>query len=53
MESTSSFLDNIADRYASALYDLASEKKCIDKISSDLEIVKDHVKNCSRIGIGK
>ena len=43
MESTSSFLDNIADRYASALYDLASEKKCIDKISSDLKIVKEHL----------
>ena len=32
--------DLISDRYASALYDLASEKKIVDQILSDLNSLK-------------
>ena len=32
--------DLISDRYASALYDLASEKKIVDQIISDLNSLK-------------
>ena len=32
--------DFISDRYASALYDLASEKKIVDQILSDLKSLK-------------
>ncbi len=35
----------IASRYASALYDLASEKKNIDKVLSDLLILKEYIEN--------
>ena len=30
----------IADRYANALYELSSEKKCVDEVLSDLQILK-------------
>ena len=32
--------DLIADRYASALYDLASEKKLVDPVLNDLSLFK-------------
>ena len=32
--------DLISDRYASALYDLASEKKLVDPVLSDLSLLK-------------
>ena len=33
----------IADRYASALYELSSEKKCVDDVLSDLQILKKYI----------
>ena len=37
--------DIISDRYASALYDLASEKKCIDEILNDLDVIEKVMKD--------
>lgn len=33
-------IDLLADRYASALYDLANEQNCVDKVIKDLENIK-------------
>ena len=33
----------IADRYAHALYELSSEKKCVDDVLSDLQILKKYI----------
>ena len=33
----------IADRYANALYELSSEKKCVDDVLSDLQILKKYI----------
>ena len=33
----------IADRYAFALYELSSEKKCVDEVLSDLQILKEYI----------
>ena len=33
----------IADRYASALYDLSSEEKCVDEVLNDLFIIQDYI----------
>ena len=33
----------IADRYAFALYELSSEKKCVDDVLSDLQILKEYI----------
>ena len=35
--------DLISERYGSALYDLASEKKCIDSILNDFEVADHHL----------
>ena len=40
MASQKSTENLIADRYASALYELSSEKKCVDEVLSDLQILK-------------
>ena len=40
MTSKISSSDIISDRYGSALYDLASEKKCIDEILNDLDVIE-------------
>ena len=37
--------DLISDRYASALYDLTSEKKVVDNVLSDLENISEIIKN--------
>ena len=34
----------IADRYASALYELSSESKCIDEVLNDLLTVQEYIK---------
>ena len=39
--------DMISDRYGSALYDLASEKKCIDEILNDFDTVEKTMKESS------
>ena len=39
--------DMISDRYGSALYDLASEKKCIDEILNDFDTVEKIMKESS------
>ena len=41
--------DIISDRYASALYDLASEKKCIDEILNDIDTVEKVMKESSEL----
>ncbi len=41
--------DIISDRYGSALYDLASEKKCIDEILNDLDVVEKVMKESSEL----
>ena len=41
--------DIISDRYASALYDLASEKKCIDEILNDIDKVEKVMKESSEL----
>ena len=33
----------IAERYASALYDLSLERKCVDKVLSDLQILNEYI----------
>ena len=33
----------IADRYAFALYELSSKKKCVDDVLSDLQILKEYI----------
>ena len=37
--------DLISDRYASALYDLASEKKLVDVVLDDLLFIQSTIKN--------
>ena len=39
--------DLISERYGAALYDLASEKKCIDDILNDFELVQNALKERS------
>ena len=34
----------IADRYASALYELSSESKCIDEVLNDLLMIQKYIK---------
>ena len=41
--------DIISERYGSALYDLASEKKCIDNILNDFEVVEKVMKGNSEL----
>ncbi len=41
--------DIISNRYGSALYDLASEKKCIDGILNDFEVVEKVMKESSEL----
>ena len=45
MPSQSHSGDLIADRYASALYDLASESKLVDEVLKDLNFLKSMLKN--------
>ena len=47
MTSKISSSDIISDRYGSALYDLASEKKCIDEILNDLDVIEKVMKESS------
>jgi len=35
----------IADRYASALYELSSDNKCIDQVLNDLKSLDQHITN--------
>ena len=41
--------DLISERYGSALYDLASEKKCIDSILNDFELAEKVLKESSEL----
>ena len=41
--------DLISERYGSALYDLASEKKCIDSILNDFEVAEKVLKESSEL----
>ena len=41
--------DLISERYGAALYDLASEKKCIDDIQNDFELVQKALKESSEL----
>ena len=41
--------DIVSDRYGSALYDLASEKKCIDEILNDLDVIEKVMKENSEL----
>ena len=43
MTSQQSTENLIADRYAYALYELSSEKKCVDEVLSDLQIFKEYI----------
>ena len=43
MVSQQSSRELIADRYASALYDLSSEAKCVDEVLNDLLIIQDYI----------
>ena len=45
MASQQSLTDLIADRYASALYELSSEAKCIDEILNDLLTIQEYIKH--------
>jgi len=47
MTSKVSSVDIVSDRYGSALYDLASEKKCIDEILNDFDKVEKIIKESS------
>ena len=44
MVSQKSSRDHIADRYASALYELSSEGKCIDEVLKDLLMIENYIK---------
>ena len=44
MASQNSSSELIADRYASALYELSSEVKCVDIVLKDLLIIKEYIK---------
>ena len=39
----------ISDRYASALYDIAAESKCVDDILSDLKLLENCIKNSNQL----
>ena len=41
--------DLISERYGSALYDLASEKKCIDSVLNDFEVAEKVLKESSEL----
>ena len=43
MSSQQSIGNLIADRYASALYELSSETNCVDEVLSDLKIINKHI----------
>ena len=49
MASKTSSADLISDRYGSALYDLASENKCIDEIINDFDVVEKVIKESSEL----
>jgi len=49
MTSKISSSDIISDRYGSALFDLASEKKCIDEILNDLDVIEKVMKESSEL----
>ena len=49
MTSKISSSDIISERYGSALYDLASEKKCIDEILNDLDVIEKVMKESSEL----
>ena len=49
MSSKISSGDLISERYGSALYDLASEKKCIDSILNDFEVAEKVLKESSEL----
>ena len=49
MASKTSSGDMISDRYGFALYDLASEKKCIDEILNDLDAIEKVIKDSSEL----
>lgn len=49
MTSKISSSDIVSDRYGSALYDLASEKKCIDEILNDLDVIEKVMKESSEL----
>ena len=49
MTSKISSSDIISDRYGSALYDLASEKKCIDEILNDFDVIEKVMKESSEL----
>ena len=40
MASKKTSIDLLANRYASAVYDLANEQNCVDKVIKDLENIK-------------
>ena len=44
MVSQQSSRELIADRYASALYELSSDAKCIDEVSKDLLMLQEYIK---------
>lgn len=44
MASKNSSIKIIADRYASALYDLSLESKCVDVVLSDLLLLQEYIK---------
>ena len=41
--------DLISERYGAALYDLASEKKCIDNILNDFDLVQEAIRESSEL----
>ena len=41
--------DLISDRYASALYDLASEKKIIDSVLENLQTIKNTIEDNNKL----
>ena len=43
MSSQQSIENLIADRYASALYELSSETNCVDEVLSDLKIINKYI----------
>ena len=43
MASQKSTENLIADRYGIALYELASEKKCVDEVLSDVQIIEKYI----------
>ena len=44
MVSQQSSREHIADKYASAFYELSSEGKCVDEVLNDLLVIQDYIK---------